>query len=129
MTLSLFNTSPLSPPGRWPCMFPYLSSYTPEILGSVHWQIWLPVAIFEFSLILSKVVNYIYQSNTTNIIHCFQFPEMYATAVLRKPTTMAQTFDASVDIWSIGVTIYHVCTGQLPFQPFGGRRNAETMYV
>ena len=38
-------------------------------------------------------------------------------------------FDASVDIWSTGVTIYHVATGQLPFQPYGGRRNAETMYV
>lgn len=29
--------------------------------------------------------------------------------------------------WS-GVTLYHVATGNLPFRPFGGRRNKETMY-
>lgn len=27
-----------------------------------------------------------------------------------------------------GVTLYHVATGQLPFRPYGGRRNKETMY-
>ena len=26
------------------------------------------------------------------------------------------------------VTLYHVATGNLPFRPFGGRRNKETMY-
>lgn len=56
-----------------------------------------------------------------------QYPDMYATAVLRKPSSGVQKFDASVDIWSIGVTVYHVATGQLPFQPYGGRRNAITM--
>ena len=51
---------------------------------------------------------------------------MYEQAVLRRPG--AQMFDASVDLWSIGVTLYHVITGQLPFQPYGGRGNAPTMY-
>jgi TANK-binding kinase 1 len=27
-----------------------------------------------------------------------------------------------------GVTLYHVATGNLPFRPYGGRRNKETMY-
>jgi len=53
-------------------------------------------------------------------------PDLYERAVLRKP--VGKAFGASVDLWSIGVTLYHVATGNLPFRPFGGRRNKETMY-
>ncbi|XP_047117169.1 serine/threonine-protein kinase TBK1 [Schistocerca piceifrons] len=53
-------------------------------------------------------------------------PDMYERAVLRKP--VGKTFGATVDLWSIGVTLYHVATGNLPFRPFGGRKNKETMY-
>lgn len=53
-------------------------------------------------------------------------PDMYERAVLRKP--VGKMFGATVDLWSIGVTLYHVATGNLPFRPFGGRRNKETMY-
>jgi len=53
-------------------------------------------------------------------------PDMYERAVLRKP--VGKTFGATVDLWSIGVTLFHVSTGNLPFRPFGGRRNKETMY-
>ena len=31
-------------------------------------------------------------------------------------------------MFRLGVTLYHVATGNLPFRPFGGRRNKETMY-
>jgi serine/threonine protein kinase len=51
---------------------------------------------------------------------------MYERAVLRKPA--GRPFSATVDLWSIGVTLFHVATGALPFRPFGGRRNKETMY-
>ena len=54
-----------------------------------------------------------------------QHPGMYERAVLRLPT--GQQFDAKVDLWSLGVTFYHVATGHLPFQPYGGRSNKETM--
>ena len=45
-------------------------------------------------------------------------PDMYERAVLRKPA--GKLFGAFVDLWSIGVTLYHVATGNLPFRPFGG---------
>lgn len=53
-------------------------------------------------------------------------PAIYEKAVLRLPT--AQSFDAKVDLWSLGVTFYHTATGQLPFQAFGGRSNRYTMF-
>ncbi|XP_061195417.1 serine/threonine-protein kinase TBK1-like [Saccostrea echinata] len=53
-------------------------------------------------------------------------PNMYERAVLRMPT--GNVYDADVDLWSLGVTIYHVATGSLPFQPYGGRSNAKTMH-
>ncbi|XP_066267152.1 serine/threonine-protein kinase TBK1-like [Branchiostoma lanceolatum] len=57
----------------------------------------------------------------------FLHPEIFARAVLQK--NKGQSFRATADLWSIGVTIYQVATGRLPFQPYGGpRRDRETMF-
>jgi TANK-binding kinase 1 len=50
---------------------------------------------------------------------------MYEKAVLRH--VRGQQFGVHVDLWSLGVTFYHAATGNLPFRPFGGRKNKETM--
>ena len=52
---------------------------------------------------------------------------MYEKAVLRH--VRGQQFGIHVDLWSLGVTFYHAATGNLPFRPYGGRRNKETMCV
>ena len=61
----------------------------------------------------------------------FKHPDVYKKALLghRYSNPAGQKFDASVDLWSLGVTLYHVATGRLPFQPYGGRKNKESMSV
>ncbi|KAK3769703.1 hypothetical protein RRG08_004953 [Elysia crispata] len=53
-------------------------------------------------------------------------PAIYEKAVLRLPNS--QSFNAKLDLWSLGVTFYHTATGQLPFQAFGGRSNRYKMF-
>ncbi|WAR25761.1 TBK1-like protein [Mya arenaria] len=37
-------------------------------------------------------------------------------------------FTSKVDLWSLGVSFFHVATGMLPFKPYGGRKNREKMF-
>ena len=52
--------------------------------------------------------------------------------ILASPWTLSEFIDQTIDIIKFllmaGVTLYHVATGNLPFRPYGGRRNKETMY-
>lgn len=54
-------------------------------------------------------------------------PDLYEKGVL-KQNTAEKKFGANVDLWSLGATFYHIATGKLPFRPFGGRANRNTMY-
>ncbi|KAK3587551.1 hypothetical protein CHS0354_004837 [Potamilus streckersoni] len=53
----------------------------------------------------------------------YLFPDMYRKVVMKQVSE--GQYDARIDLWSIGVTFYHVATGQLPFQPYGGRSDQE----
>ncbi|XP_072026172.1 serine/threonine-protein kinase TBK1-like isoform X2 [Amphiura filiformis] len=53
-------------------------------------------------------------------------PHMFERALLKKP--LVKPFNAKVDLWSFGVTVYHIATGLLPFRPYGGRKNRSTMH-
>ncbi|KAF6735695.1 Serine/threonine-protein kinase TBK1 [Oryzias melastigma] len=54
-------------------------------------------------------------------------PDMYERAVLRKHHQ--KSYGVNVDLWSIGVTLYHSATGSLPFTPFEGpRKNKPVMH-
>ncbi|XP_038054121.1 serine/threonine-protein kinase TBK1-like [Patiria miniata] len=71
---------------------------------------------------LAEGENFVSIYGTEEYLH----PDVYERAVLRKP--LVRPFTASVDLWSIGVTLYHAATGVLPFRPYGGRRNRSTMH-
>ncbi|XP_038054120.1 serine/threonine-protein kinase TBK1-like [Patiria miniata] len=71
---------------------------------------------------LAEGENFVSIYGTEEYLH----PDVYERAVLRKP--LVRPFTASVDLWSIGVTLYHAATGVLPFRPYGGRKNRSTMH-
>jgi serine/threonine protein kinase len=62
-------------------------------------------------------------SGTEEYLH----PDTYGRALMCKQTNRTGD-DVSLDIWSLGATLYHVITGMVPFRPYGGRNNRQAMY-
>ncbi|XP_041350009.1 serine/threonine-protein kinase TBK1-like [Gigantopelta aegis] len=55
-------------------------------------------------------------------------PAMYVKAFVKRD--IDSSFNNTVDLWSLGCTIYHACTGEIPFKPHGGvRHNRNIMYI
>ena len=53
---------------------------------------------------------------------------MYCRALI-SPQQLGARFSETVDLWSLGATLFHAATGALPFQPFLGWRVAkDVMY-
>lgn len=57
----------------------------------------------------------------------FQHPDIFKAAFIDRHRP--REFDISVDLWSLGATLYHTATGKVPFQPFHGRGDKHTMYA
>ncbi|XP_041349809.1 serine/threonine-protein kinase TBK1-like [Gigantopelta aegis] len=54
-------------------------------------------------------------------------PDMYERAFVNKQKPAG--YNSSADAWSLGCTLIHACTGDVPFKPFGGsRHNRDTMF-
>lgn len=55
----------------------------------------------------------------------YLFPDVYERALIDR--NIQKSFRAGIDLWSTGVSLYHIATGLLPFRPIGGRHNRATM--
>ncbi|XP_076447749.1 serine/threonine-protein kinase TBK1-like [Babylonia areolata] len=54
-------------------------------------------------------------------------PDLFKVAIMNEGESLR--FPHSVDLWSVGATIYNAATGSVPFCPYNGRRDPDTMYA
>nr|XP_054752316.1 serine/threonine-protein kinase TBK1-like [Lytechinus pictus] len=87
-----------------------------------HGQTIYKLADFGAARQLTDDENFTSLHGTEEYLH----PNVFERAVLKKPAALP--FDARIDLWSIGATLYHLATGQLPFRPQGGRKNSRMMF-